>query len=50
MRTRHPVREQCRDYALAADEPNGIWGGLTPRERVRPKWLHCRSPARDQIS
>jgi WhiB family transcriptional regulator, redox-sensing transcriptional regulator len=31
-----PVREACRDYALTADfEAQGIWGGLSDRERRR---------------
>ena len=29
-----PVRAQCLDYALATGEKEGIWGGLTPRERT----------------
>jgi len=28
-----PVIEQCRAYALAAQEPYGIWGGMTEEER-----------------
>jgi WhiB family redox-sensing transcriptional regulator len=28
-----PVLEPCRRYALEAEEPYGIWGGLTPVER-----------------
>lgn len=28
-----PVRQQCLDWALATQEPAGIWGGLTPEER-----------------
>ena len=38
------VRDDCLDYALAIDERNGIWGGMTPEERrdysmtqLRPK-------------
>lgn len=27
------VREQCLEYALANDEQDGIWGGLTTSER-----------------
>ncbi len=27
------VRAECLDYALAADERHGIWGGMTPEER-----------------
>lgn len=42
-----PVLEQCREYAVDAAEPYGVWGGLTPpeRERVRRqrKWF---TPAR----
>lgn len=28
-----PVLNQCRDHALLIQEPYGVWGGLTPRER-----------------
>ena len=28
-----PVLQHCRDYAVAADEPYGIWGATTPQER-----------------
>lgn len=28
-----PAIDACRDYALAAREPFGMWGGLTPTER-----------------
>lgn len=31
--TRCPVRAQCLSYAVAADEPYGIWGGLDTDER-----------------
>jgi WhiB family redox-sensing transcriptional regulator len=31
---RCPVRTQCLAYALDADEPSGIWGGLTTDERL----------------
>lgn len=30
-----PVIEQCRDHALSAHEPYGIWGGLTVTERTQ---------------
>ncbi|WP_218586387.1 WhiB family transcriptional regulator [Nocardia cyriacigeorgica] len=33
-----PVRTICRDHAIAANEPHGIWGGLTPGERIRYLW------------
>lgn len=32
-----PVRETCLEYALARDEPFGIWGGMSERERRREK-------------
>ena len=28
-----PVRQECGEYAIAAYETHGIWGGLTPKER-----------------
>lgn len=28
-----PVLEQCREYALRAHEPYGVWGGMTEEER-----------------
>lgn len=30
-----PVRQACLEYALAAREPDGVWGGLTAKERRR---------------
>jgi WhiB family transcriptional regulator, redox-sensing transcriptional regulator len=30
---RCPVQRECRDWALQAGEPAGIWGGTTPEER-----------------
>ncbi|PBC57969.1 WhiB family transcriptional regulator [Rhodococcus sp. ACPA1] len=35
-----PVLSQCRDYAVGTEEPHGIWGGLSPTERKRQKWLN----------
>jgi Transcription factor WhiB len=29
-----PVQSRCREYAIRTQEPYGIWGGTTPRERV----------------
>ena len=29
-----PVRDRCRDYALAAREESGVWGGLSEDERT----------------
>ncbi len=30
-----PARVECLAYAVAADEPDGIWGGTLPRDRLR---------------
>ncbi len=30
-----PVREPCLEYAITAREKDGVWGGLTTRERRR---------------
>lgn len=30
-----PVRTECLDYAIKADEKHGIWGGLNRAERQR---------------
>lgn len=30
---RCPVLASCREYALAAEEPYGVWGGLGEQER-----------------
>lgn len=30
-----PVQKECLEYALAANETFGIWGGLTPQERFK---------------
>jgi WhiB family redox-sensing transcriptional regulator len=29
------VQKRCRDYALEGREKDGVWGGLTERERRR---------------
>jgi hypothetical protein len=28
-----PVIQKCLDYAISANEPEGVWGGLTVAER-----------------
>ncbi|GAC1607912.1 MAG: hypothetical protein NVS3B26_02750 [Mycobacteriales bacterium] len=30
-----PVTEACLETALSSDQQSGIWGGLTPLERIR---------------
>ncbi|WP_233608699.1 WhiB family transcriptional regulator [Nocardia stercoris] len=37
-----PVLASCRDYAITAHEPYGIWGGLNPRERANYRWRGSR--------
>ncbi|ANS32531.1 WhiB family transcriptional regulator [Rhodococcus opacus] len=38
-----PVLLECRDFALH-HEPNGIWGGLSERDRVRRRAHDQQSP------
>lgn len=35
-----PIRQQCLEYAIVADEQYGIWGGLTATERIALKRNH----------
>lgn len=28
-----PVKTECLEFALANNEQDGVWGGLTPKER-----------------
>ena len=44
-----PVLDACRDYALRAPEAYGIWGALTPRERVRRLPIDRARLAADQV-
>lgn len=39
---RCPVRDACRDYAIANDEQDGVWGGMTPDERA--EYAHTGPP------
>jgi WhiB family redox-sensing transcriptional regulator len=36
-----PVGDECLTYAIETNQHEGIWGGHTPRERVklRRRWL-----------
>lgn len=36
---RCPVQEECLAHALKVREPDGIWGGLTARERLEQERL-----------
>jgi hypothetical protein len=31
-----PIKQICQDYAIAAEEEYGVWGGLTAEDR---KWI-----------
>jgi WhiB family transcriptional regulator, redox-sensing transcriptional regulator len=43
-----PVRGQCLAYAVTADEPFGIWGGLDPHERENlRRQFQRREPSAD---
>ncbi|MGO4203146.1 WhiB family transcriptional regulator [Rhodococcus sp. TAF43] len=35
------VLDECRAYAVTANEPHGIWGGLNPNERSRRRWEYA---------
>lgn len=39
-----PVRQVCRDYGIATEQPDGIWGGLD--ERQRRKIIRAAQPSR----
>jgi len=32
-----PVKTECADHAMATNEKHGLWGGLTPKERLNTK-------------
>ncbi len=36
-----PVRQECRDFAMADPSLTGVWGGTTERDRKR---LRARTP------
>ena len=42
-----PERRRCLNYAVTANETDGIWGGKTHDERVpfRRRWLRNGTPA-----
>jgi hypothetical protein len=47
---RCPVIAECREYALEADERDGIWGGMTPRARRRiVRERRMREPAEPRV-
>ncbi|WP_082897914.1 WhiB family transcriptional regulator [Rhodococcus sp. EPR-157] len=46
---RCPVLMQCRSFAIAHQEPHGIWGGLTARERNRTARAVLRGRSRPTL-
>lgn len=36
-----PVADECLTWAIESNQPEGIWGGHTPKERraLRRRWL-----------
>ena len=44
-----PVRQPCLDYAITNRITDGIWGGLTERERraLRSRWVRASRRDRD---
>ncbi|EID79856.1 MULTISPECIES: WhiB family transcriptional regulator [Rhodococcus] len=44
-----PVLAQCRDHALTAGEPYGIWGGMTETDRRRHARAHRRGGHRPPL-
>ena len=37
-----PVVQECAEYAIRTGEPDGCWGGLTPRERMQMRTKHLK--------
>lgn len=46
--SRCPVRVQCGEYALAAFEEHGVWGGMTERDRRLARRADQRAAARER--
>lgn len=45
-----PVIRECGEYAVAANEVHGIWGGMTPNERRRLRgWDRGRPKLEDAL-
>lgn len=45
-----PVREECLDYAMVANEKYGVWGGLDENERrSRKREMRYRRKLREEV-
>jgi WhiB family transcriptional regulator, redox-sensing transcriptional regulator len=44
-----PVRAACLEFAQAAREPDGIWGGMDPDERFEARKRLLRSMSRQRV-
>lgn len=42
-----PVREECLDFALSFPNLQGIWGGLSPRQRQRERKVRFAAKQRE---
>lgn len=45
-----PAKSACGGYALAAEEPVGVWGGLTPKQRAQLQGQRKRAEKREEES
>ncbi|BDM69458.1 hypothetical protein HEK616_29450 [Streptomyces nigrescens] len=45
-----PVMDECREWALASGQDNGIWGGLDEEERRAERRRMARRRARSNSS
>ena len=44
-----PVKDLCLQYALETNEYSGVWGGVTPRERMRMRAARERLKSRNLV-
>nr|WP_277628330.1 WhiB family transcriptional regulator [Arsenicicoccus dermatophilus] len=42
-----PAMVECREWAIAHGEDHGVWGGTTPRERLRIRRDRAATTATD---
>lgn len=52
-----PIKQECREHALKNEEEFGVWGGLTPRQRLAvlrvrygiPTWRWSRASVTEEF-